>query len=95
VTAIPRPLRRTEITVAEVVAALHQLAAEENWPEVWKAERLSTIQAPADRLVETARGVQLDATIAKWVAKVRSLLPDMARHSGEVLEEKITNYTFI
>ncbi len=74
---------------------MHQLAVEENWPEVWTAERLRKIQASADRLVETARGVQLDVDIAEWVEKVHSLWPDMARHTIEVLEEKSTNYIFI
>jgi hypothetical protein len=65
----------TEATVMEAVAAMHQLAEEKNWPASQIAERLKDIWAPADHLIETAKGTRLDTAIADWVAKLRSLRP--------------------
>ncbi len=83
----------TEAAVAEVMAALHQAAEEESWLESQTAEPLKEIQAPADHLTEKARGAWLDAAIADWVMKVRSLAPGLVRHARVGLEEKSANYT--
>jgi hypothetical protein len=88
---IQRSLQMTEAIITEVVAVLHQLAAEENWPESGKAKRLQDIQAPADHLIEAARGELVDTAIADWVAKVHSLALEAARHTTEVLKEKSTD----
>jgi hypothetical protein len=87
--AILRPLLRTEAAVNKAVAALHQLASEEGWTAVMFRQ----IQTPADCLIETAGGVQLDAAIINWVTRVHSLMPDVVRCAEEVLKEKSADYT--
>jgi hypothetical protein len=74
------------------VGALYQTAKEESWPKGQTEEWLKEISAPADHLMEAARGAMLDAAIDDWVEKGRSLAGMTPGCSAAVLEEKSNDY---
>jgi hypothetical protein len=71
-----------EAAIVEAVAALHQAAKEESWPENQLTEWLKRIWASANHLIETVRVAQLDAPIANFVEKMHSLAPVAARRGA-------------
>jgi hypothetical protein len=51
-TPVQTALWMTEALIAEAVATLHQVSAEENCSESWVAEKLKDIRGPADHFIK-------------------------------------------